>query len=474
MAVNGSWVCDLDLRGVSEALAAGKVTSVEATEAYLDRIARHDGVLRSYITVMGEAARARARAADAEQAAGRRRGPLHGVPIALKDLIAVGGVRMTGGSEMLADHVPARDAFVTERLHAAGAVILGKLAMHEFAFGAARGWTGPFPPGAIRGTSAARPPAPPRARAWPRRPDSAAGALGSDTGGSIRGPAAMCGLVGHKPTYGLVSRGGVLAMDWSLDHVGPMTRSVWDAAVMLQAIAGHDPADTSSLAAPVPDYLAHLEDGARGLKLGLLRRFYVDWPGLDAEVRAAALAAFDVLTREGATVQDVDAPTLDLAPAIWTCFLAEMYEYHREMSRRAPEKYREGTRVRLYMGALVSAQDFLRAQRLRVRFKREIEALLDTVDVLVFPGQAGPAQRFEDISSLEVMAPGGRYTSPWNLLGLPAVSVPAGFTRAGLPVSIQLVGRMGDDATVLRVARAYERATDWHTRRPDPAGWRLA
>jgi Asp-tRNA(Asn)/Glu-tRNA(Gln) amidotransferase A subunit family amidase len=263
-------------------------------------------------------------------------------------------------------------------------------------------------------------------------------------------------------------------MDWSLDHVGPMTRSVWDSAVMLQAIAGHDPADPSSLAAPVPDYLAHLDDGARGLKLGLLRRFYVDWPALDAEVRAAALAAFDVLTREGATVSDIDAPTLDLAPAIWTCFLAEMYEYHREMSRRAPEKYREGTRIRLYMGALVSAQDFLRAQRLRVRFKREIDALLDTVDVLVFPGQAGPAQRFEDVSSLEVMAPSGRYTSPWNLLGLPAVSVPAGFTRAGLPVSIQIVGRRGDDATVLRVARAYERVTDWHTRRPDPAGWRLA
>ena len=284
----------------------------------------------------------------------------------------------------------------------------------------------------------------------------------------------MCGLVGHKPTYGLVSRAGVLAMDWSLDHVGPMTRSVWDSAVMLQAIAGHDPADPGSLAAPVPDYLAHLDDGARGLKLGLLRRFYVDWPGLDAEVRAAALDAFDVLTREGAALSDVDVPTLDLAPAIWTCFLAEMYEYHREMSRRAPEKYREGTRVRLYMGALVSAQDFLRAQRLRARFKREIDALLDTVDVLVFPGQAGPAQRFEDISSLEVMAPGGRYTSPWNLLGLPAVSVPAGFTRARLPVSIQIVGRRGDDATVLRVARAYERATDWHTRRPDPAGWRLA
>ena len=253
-----------------------------------------------------------------------------------------------------------------------------------------------------------------------------------------------------------------------------MTRSVWDAAVMLQAIAGHDPADTSSLAAPVPDYLAHLEDGARGLKLGLLRRFYVDWPGLDAEVRAAALAAFDVLTREGATVRDVDAPILDLAPAIWTCFLAEMYEYHREMSRRAPEKYREGTRVRLYMGALVSAQDFLRAQRLRVRFKREIDGAARHGGRARLPRPGRPRPALRGHLSLEVMAPGGRYTSPWNLLGLPAVSVPAGFTRAGLPVSIQIVGRMGDDATVLRVARAYERATDWHKRRPDPAGWRLA
>jgi len=472
MAVSASWVCDLDLRGVSEALAAGKVSSVDATEAYLDRIARHDGVLRSYITVMGEAARARARAADAEQSAGRRRGHLHGVPIALKDLIAVAGVRMTGGSEMLADHVPARDAFVTERLHAAGAVILGKLTMHEFAFGRPA-VDGPFPTGRNPWDVRRAPAGSSSGSGVAAAAGLCAGALGSDTGGSIRGPAAMCGLVGHKPTYGLVSRGGVLAMDWSLDHVGPMTRSVWDSAVLLQAIAGHDPADTSSLAAPVPDYLAHLENGARGLKLGLLRRFYVDWPGLDAEVRAAALAAFDVLTREGATVQDVDAPILDLTGAIWTCFLAEMYEYHREMARRAPEKYREGTRVRLYMGALVSAQDFLRAQRLRMRFKREIDALLGTVDVLVFPGQAGPAQRFEDISSLEVMAPGSRYTSPWNLLGLPAVSVPAGFTRAGLPVSIQIVGRMGDDATVLRVARAYERATDWHKRRPDPAGWKL-
>ena len=288
------------------------------------------------------------------------------------------------------------------------------------------------------------------------------------------GPASMCGIVGHKPTYGLVSRSGVLAMDWSLDHVGPMTRSVWDAAAILQAIAGHDPADPGSLHGPVPDFVAGLERGARGIRLGLLRRYYVDWPGLDAEVKSAALAAFDVLAREGATFKDVDAPMLDMAPAVWTCFLAEMFEYHREMAARAPEKYREGTRIRMYMGALVSAQDFLRAQRLRARFRREIDGLLARCDALIFPGQAGPAQRFEDISAVEVMVAGSRYTSPWNLLGLPAVNVPSGFTRDGLPVSIQIVGRAGDDATVLRIARAYERVTEWHRRRPDPAGWKLA
>ena len=473
MAVTAGSICDLDLAGVSEALAARRISSVEATEAYLERIARHDGVLQAYITVMRDTALSRARAADAEQSRGSRRGPLHGVPLALKDLIAVAGVRMTGGSEVLADHVPMRDAFVTERLHAAGAVVLGKLTMHEWAFGRpAR--DGRFPTGRNPWDVTRAPAGSSSGSAVAVVAGLCAGALGSDTGGSIRGPAAMCGIVGHKPTYGLVSRGGVLAMDWSLDHVGPMTRSVWDAAAILQAIAGHDSADPGSLHGPVPDFMAGLDRGARGIRLGLLRRYYVDWPGLDAEVKAAALEAFDVLTREGATFQDVDAPMLDMAPAVWTCFLAEMFEYHREMAARAPEKYREGTRIRMYMGALVSAQDFLRAQRLRARFRREIDGLLARCDALIFPGQAGPAQRFEDISSAEVMASGSRYTSPWNLLGLPAANVPSGFTRAGLPVSIQIVGRAGDDATVLRIARAYERVTEWHRRRPDPAGWKLA
>jgi aspartyl-tRNA(Asn)/glutamyl-tRNA(Gln) amidotransferase subunit A len=473
MAVTAGSICDLDLAGVSEALAARRISSVEATEAYLERIARHDGVLQAYITVMRDAALSRARAADAEQSRGSRRGPLQGVPLALKDLVAVAGVRMTGGSEVLADHVPMRDAFVTERLHAAGAVVLGKLSMHEWAFGRPTR-EGRFPTGRNPWDVARIPAGSSSGSGVAVAAGLCAGALGSDTGGSIRGPASMCGIVGHKPTYGLVSRGGVLAMDWSLDHVGPMTRSVWDSAAILQAIAGHDPADPGSLHGPVPDFMAGLERGARGIRLGLLRRYYVDWPGLDGEVKAAALEAFEVLAREGATFQDVDAPALDMAPAVWTCFLAEMYEYHRETAARSPEKFQEGTRIRLYMGALVSAQDFLRAQRLRARFRREIDGLLARSDALIFPGMAAPAPRFEEVSSLEVMTPASRYTSPWNLLGLPAVSVPSGFTRAGLPVSIQIVGRAGDDATVLRIARAYERVTEWHRRRPDPSSWKLA
>jgi aspartyl-tRNA(Asn)/glutamyl-tRNA(Gln) amidotransferase subunit A len=465
-------IADLDLRGVSEALARRDVTSVQATEAYLGRIQEHDRVLQSYITVMAEQALARAKAADTESERGRRRGPLHGVPIALKDLIAVAGVRMTGGSRLLADHVPARDAFVTRRLYDAGAVILGKLSMHEWAFGRPA-TEGPFPTGRNPWDVRRAPAGSSSGSAVAAAAGLCAGALGSDTGGSIRGPAAMTGLVGHKPTYGLVSRSGVLPMCWSLDHVGPMTRSVWDAAALLQAIAGTDPDDTSTRHARAQDYPGALEGGARGLRLGVLRRFYVDWTGLNDDVRSAALTAFDVLKAEGATLEDVDAPSLELAMAAWAPFLAETYEFHSENLRARPGGYRESLRPRVFMGALFTGADYLRAQRLRERFRREVDALLERVDLLVFPGQAAPALRFEEFPMTGLAPASLRYTAPWNLLGLPAAVVPCGLSRDGLPVSIQIVGRAFDDATVLRLARAYERVTDWHTRRPDPAGWRL-
>jgi aspartyl-tRNA(Asn)/glutamyl-tRNA(Gln) amidotransferase subunit A len=464
-------VADLDLRGVSEALGRRDVTSVQATEEYLGRIQQHDGVLQSYITVMGDQALARAKAADTETERGRRRGPLHGVPSALKDLIAVGGVRMTSGSQLYADHVPTGDAFVTRRLHDAGAVILGKLAMHEWAFGRPA-TSGPFPTGRNPWDVRRAPAGSSSGSAVAAAAGLCAGALGSDTGGSIRGPASMTGLVGHKPTYGLVSRSGVLAMCWSLDHVGPMTRSVWDGAALLQTIAGADPDDTSTRGAKVQDYLGGLEGGARGLRLGVLRRFYVDFPGLHGDVRAAALAAFDVLRGEGASLTDVDAPALELSMAAWAPFLAETYEYHARNLRERPEGFRESLRPRVYMGALFTGADYLRAQRLRERFRREVDALFERVDALVFPGQMTPALRFEEFPMTGLAPASLRFTAPWNLLGLPAVVVPCGFSAEGLPVSIQIVGRAFDDATVLRLARAYERVTDWHTRRPDPAGWR--
>ena len=463
---------DLDLRGVSDGLARRELSSVEATEAYLARIAEHDFVLRSYITVTADMALAQAKDADAEIARGRRRGPLHGVPIALKDLVAVAGVKMTGGSRVLADYVPTRDAFVTRRLKDAGAVLLGKLAMHEFAFG--RPVTeGAFPTGRNPWDVRRAPAGSSSGSAVAAAAGLCAGALGSDTGGSIRGPASMTGLVGHKPTYGLVSRSGVLPLSWSLDHVGPMTRGVWDSAVLLQAIAGADPDDSSTRGATTQDYVARLDEGARGLRLGVLNRYYVDTPLLNDDVRAAALAAFDVLRKEGAAIEDVDAPSLDLAMAAWAPIMSEAYEYHADTLRATPEKFGEGLRTRVYLTALFTAQDVQRAQRVRARIGREVDALLSRVDALIFPGQAAPALRFDEFPSTGFAPASIRYTAPWNLLGLPAVVVPSGFTRDGLPVSIQIVGRRFDDATVLRIARAYERVTDWHRRRPDPTRWRL-
>jgi aspartyl-tRNA(Asn)/glutamyl-tRNA(Gln) amidotransferase subunit A len=465
-------ISDLDLHGVSDGIGRREISSVQATEAYLGRIAEHDSVLRSYITVTADMALAQAKEADGEIARGRRRGPLHGVPIALKDLIAVAGVKMTSGSRVLADHVPTRDAFITRRLKDAGAVLLGKLAMHEFAFG--RPVTdGAFPTGRNPWDVRRAPAGSSSGSAVAAAAGLCAGALGSDTGGSIRGPAAMTGLVGHKPTYGLVSRSGVLPLSWSLDHVGPMTRGVWDSAVLLQTIAGADPDDTSTRGATTQDYVGRLEDGARGLRLGMLKRYYVDVPGLNDEVRGAALTAFDVLRKEGATIEDVDAPSLDLAMAVWAPIMSEAYEYHAATLRATPEKFGEGLRTRIYLTALFTAQDIQRAQRLRARIGREVDALLSRVDALIFPGQAAPALRFEEFPSTGFAPASIRYTAPWNLLGLPAVVVPSGFTREGLPVSIQIVGRRFDDATVLRIARAYERVTDWHRRRPDPTRWHV-
>ncbi|MFN8525507.1 MAG: amidase [Chloroflexota bacterium] len=465
-------ICDLDLQGVSEAIRQRRVSSVEATQAYLDRIAAHDGVLRSYITVTGERALAQAQAADDQLAAGRWRGPLHGVPIAIKDLIETAGVRTAGGSRMLRDNVPSVSSPIVEKLESAGAVCLGKLSMHEFAFGRPRAdgelATGRNPWDVTRVTAGSS-----SGSGAATAAGLCAGSLGSDTGGSIRGPASLCGIVGHKPTYGLVTRRGVLPMCWSLDHVGPMTRSVWDSAVLLRAIAGYDAGDASTAKRSVPNYTEALEAGVRGLRIGYLRRFYHDWEGLHADVRAAAEGAVATYRDQGAVLSDVDAPLLDLWMPVWGAFLSEMYAYHEPLTRTRADGYWPSTLVRVLFGGTFTAQDLLRAQRLRARMAKQVARLFDDVDVLLFPGHSAPAARFGELSEREVMLPSSRYTAPWNLLGLPACSVPAGFSREGLPVAIQIVGRPFDDATVLRVARSYERAHDWNKRRPDPSRWKV-
>ena len=462
----------LSLTEASALIKARRLSPVELTQAILNRIDRLDGRVGAFITVTRDLALGAAREAEQEIARGRYRGPLHGIPFGVKDTHYTKGIRTTANTPVLLDFVPDFDATVVARLKAAGGVLVGKMKLPEFSFGSA-GEGGAFPdaknpwnlsrtPGGSSSGSAAA---------------LAAGLLtvatGGDTSGSIRNPATFCGVVGMKPTYGRVSRRGIVVISWSLDHVGPMTRGVWDSAVMLQAIAGADPDDTSTRHATTQDYVQHLEDGARGLRLGLLKRYYVDFPGLNDEVRGAALTAFDALRKEGATIEDVDAPSLDLALAAWAPIMSEAYEYHAETIRKTPEKFREGLRTRIYLSALFTAQDVQRAQRLRARIGREVDALLSRVDALIFPGQAAPALKFEDFPTTGFAPASIRYTAPWNLLGLPAAVVPCGFSREGLPVSIQIVGRRFDDATVLRIARAYERVTDWHRRRPDPARWTL-
>jgi len=467
---------DLHFLSVADAaklIRARKLSPVELTEACLQRVETFDPQLNAYITVTAESARREAKRAERDIARGDYRGALHGIPFGLKDIYNTKGVLTSGHSRICVDNVPKEDATTTRKLREAGAVLLGKLATHEFAHGGPS-FDLPWPParnpwhlehftgGSSSGSGAA----------------VAAGlapfALGSDTGGSIRGPAAMCGLVGLKPTYGLVTRRGCLPQCWSLDHVGPMTRGVWDAAIMLQAIAGHDPSDASTSSARPPSFTRDLEAGVRGMRFGLPRRYYVEWSGLHPDVKAAAFAAFAELERQGARIVDVDAPTLDVTQAIWGAMLAEMYEYHRDTLREQPQNYRLATRLLMMASALRSAADLLRAQRLRARLAREIAEILQGVDALIFPGQAEPAGPFpDDPVAKELLRPVSRYTNVWNLVGLPACVVPSGFSQEGLPVSIQIVGKPFDDGTVLRIARAYERATPWHTRRPDPAGWTL-
>jgi aspartyl-tRNA(Asn)/glutamyl-tRNA(Gln) amidotransferase subunit A len=462
---------DATLTELASAIRTGRLSPVELTEACLQRIERLDGRLHAFITVDGERARETAKAREAEARGGRLRGPLHGVPLAYKDLFAIRGLPTSCGTRTDEYFVAEGDATVVARLAAAGAITLGKLNLSELALGpfgdnAHRGDAQtPWRPGHAAGGSSSGSGAAVAARLVP-------GALGSDTGGSIRLPAACCGIVGLKPTYGRVSRAGAMPLSWSLDHVGPMARTVRDAALLLTVIAGHDPLDATSSRRPVPDYTAALERPIAGLRVVVPEGYY--WDGLDAEVVAGARAAVGVLGDLGAHVGERPLPDpqilADVANIVARC---ESAAVHGRVVREQPHVLQPAVRARLEVGLHVSAYDYLQASRLRARLARSfIRDVFPDADLLVMPTIPEPAPALDAVkagSTEEIVRRMGRFsrlTRPWNALGLPALSVPCGFSATGLPLGLTVVGRPFDEATVLRAGHAYEQAAGWWRRRP--------
>jgi aspartyl-tRNA(Asn)/glutamyl-tRNA(Gln) amidotransferase subunit A len=457
---------DLTIARLAPLIRRKKLSPVELTRALLARIERHDPRLNSFITVTTETALAQARKAEKEIGRGEYRGCLHGIPICLKDLFYTKGIRTTAGSRILRNFVPDADAAVVERLSEAGAILLGKTNMHEFAYGAtnlnphygpARNpWAADRMTGGSSGGSAAAVAA-----------GLAVASLGSDTGGSIRIPAAACGCVGLKPTYGRVPLCGVIPLAGSLDHVGPIARSVHDAGLMLEAVAGADGCDSVSLGAPGERFTQDLKKGLAGLRIGVPRQYFFN--RLQREIRQSVLAAITVLEQNGAEIAEVDLKlTGETARLAGEITLAEALVFHWNWVRKRPGDYGEDLRLRLKEGIEISALAYLRAQELRQAYTEEFECALAAVHLLAAPTLPGVAPRIKD----KEMALGRsrenvrlallRLTRPGNLTGLPAISVPCGITSDGLPSGLQLIGRRGDERTLLRAAYAYEQLTPWH------------
>jgi aspartyl-tRNA(Asn)/glutamyl-tRNA(Gln) amidotransferase subunit A len=449
-------------------LRAGR-SSVELAGTYLERIARLDGQLRAFITVTGDRALEAAARADAELRAGRARSPLHGLPFAVKDQMLIEGVRVTGGSRVLRDVIGERTATVVARLEDAGAVFLGTLNTHEvhagptreFPFGVARNpWDTERSPGASSSGPASA---------------VAAGlcsfSLGGDTGGSIRGPAAFCGLVGLKPTWGRVSRDGVIPLAVTLDCVGPLTRSTRDSAVILRAIAGADARDATASHAPVDDYASRL--GAadlRGVRVGVIGEM-MDEAGVSADALAATRTALDALRELGAITTTVSLPLLPIAQQVCTALvLVEAASHHRRSLREHYLDFDVNTRVGFLAGAIAPGIVAAHAARMRTAVAEQLEGLLEQVDVLAGPSADAANRLDEPLRRGPRRGPGGPATplpQAYNLAGVPALSVPCGYDPDGLPLGLQLAARHFDEATLLRVADAYERATPWRERRPD-------
>ena len=451
----------------SRALAAGRISAAALVEGSLARIAAHDHALNSFVLVLAEPARRAARAADRARRAGRARGPLHGVPFALKDIYETAGVRTTAHSRLLLDHVPKRDSTVARKLAEAGAILVGKLATHEFATGGPA-FDLPFPParnpwnvarftgGSSSGSGAA----------------VAAGlvplAMGSDTSGSIRGPAGYCGIAGFKPTYGVVSRSGVIPLANSLDHCGPMAWTVEDCALMLDVIAGRDSADLASADRPLGSVRRGLKGGIAGMRIGVVRHFFERDIEAEPQTAAAIEAALKVLRKLGAKLVPLTLPPHQDWDACCRIILyAEAYAIHQRDLAERPEKYAAITRARLFSGQIVTGADYVQALRWRRALCLRYAEAMDGLDAVVTGCTLNPAPPIDEMAKPPFFSPKGRLLmAPFSVTGAPALSLCSGFSSDGLPLSLQIAGLPFADATVLRIGHAYEQATPWRGRRP--------
>ena len=466
MAANASELCYLTIAQAGPLLRDRQLSPVELVRAYLERIETLDGDLRAYVTLLPERALAQAREVEAEILRGNYRGPLHGIPIGLKDLYDTAGILTTAMSRVTPDRVPTEDATTVAKLNEAGTILLGKLAMHEFALGGPDD-TSLFPPARNPWNLDHIPGGSSSGSGTAVAAGLCMGALGSDTGGSIRGPASMCSIVGIKPTYGRVSNYGVVPLSWSQDHCGPMTWTVEDNALMLQALAGHDPKDPTTSTAPVSDYSANLKDGLRGMTIGVPRRyFYEAGPDVAAETVAAIEKGLEVMAELGATVRDVDIPHVEQSRyANQAIMMGEAFAYHEHNLKTRRQDFGEMVRDRFLLGGLLTIGDYVQAQRVRRLIKQEMAEALREVDVLVTPTSPKPAAAFEGYTGGATLT-GPSFTGPFNASGLPAISVPGGFSAEGLPIGLQIAGKPFDEATVLRAAYGYEQAARWFERRP--------
>jgi aspartyl-tRNA(Asn)/glutamyl-tRNA(Gln) amidotransferase subunit A len=457
---------ELSIAEAARQIERRTLSPVDLVQSALDRIDEVEDRLNAFVVVTAEQALEAARGAEEEIGGGGYRGPLHGIPVGIKDLYDAAGLPTTSSSAVRADHLATEDSACVARLRDAGAVMVGKTHTHEFAYGVLtpttrNPWnTGHVPGGSSGGSGAA----------------VAAGeclmGMGTDTGGSIRIPASVCGTVGLKPTFGRVSRFGITSLCWSLDHAGPLTRTVRDAALALQALAGFDARDPGSAREPVPDFTADLDAGVRGLTLGVPANYFFD--DVDPEVESAVREAIGVLEAQGATLREVEIPYAEQMMAVeFGVLVPEASAYHQEMLRQSGEQYTDDVRVFLEAGETVLATQYIKALRVRTLVQQAFRRAFEGLDALVCPTLPAAAA---EVGQKTFTFPGGtrtavidawvRHSAPGNVTGLPALSVPCGFTSAGLPIGLQVIGRPFDEAGVLRVGQAYESATDWGTRRP--------